>query len=66
MAHATVKATIIPEVIKLICKNMSVDENTALDMFYNSATAASLSDDDTGLYGQSALYIYGLFASEQG
>jgi hypothetical protein len=33
-------------------------------MFYTSATAASLADDETGLYGQSALYIFSLFVAE--
>ena len=36
----------------------------AMDVFYTSAVGASLADDETGLYGQSALYIYGLFISE--
>jgi hypothetical protein len=33
-------------------------------MFYSSKTGESFSDDDTGLYGQSPLYIYGLFKEE--
>jgi hypothetical protein len=33
-------------------------------MFYRSATGASLADDETGLYGQSALYIFSLFNQE--
>ncbi len=64
MSHATIRATIIPEIVKLICENMGVDENTALDMFYTSATGANLADDETGMYGQSVLFIYGLFMEE--
>ena len=64
MAHATIRATNIPEIIKLICENMRMSENEALDVFYRSSTGASYADDETGLYGQSALYIYGLFCSE--
>jgi hypothetical protein len=64
MAHGLIKATIIPEIIHLIQEKYEVSEEKALDMFYNSATAASLADDDTGLYGQSALYIFSLFNEE--
>ncbi len=64
MAHATIRATMIPEIVKLICQNYNVSEEKALDMFYTSATAASYADDETGLYGQSALYVYGLFTQE--
>jgi hypothetical protein len=64
MAHALVKATIMPEIIRLIAEEYSTTEEKALDMFYTSATAASLADDETGLYGQSALYIFSLFNEE--
>jgi hypothetical protein len=64
MAHGLVKATIIPEIIRLITKQYSVNEEKALDMFYTSATAASLDDDETGLYGQSPLYIFSIFNDE--
>ena len=64
MAHATVRATLMPEIIKLIMEKYSLSETEALDKFYNSAAGASFSDDETGLYGQSALYIFGLFDEE--
>lgn len=64
MSHTTVRATILPEIIKLICKNNNVSEMKAMDMFYDSATGANFADDNTGLYGQSPLYIYGLFETE--
>lgn len=64
MSHATVRATILPEIIKLICGNYNVSEEQAMDMFYTSKTGESFADDDTGLYGQSPLYIYGLFEEE--
>jgi hypothetical protein len=66
MAHGLIKATIIPEVIRLIQEKYGVNEDKALDMFYTSATAASLADDETGLYGQSALYIFSIFNEETG
>ena len=64
MAHATVRATLMPEIIKLIVEKYSLSETEALDKFYNSAAGASFADDETGLYGQSALYIFGLFDEE--
>ncbi len=64
MSHATIRATIIPEIVKLICQDRNIDEMEALDMFYKSATGACYADDETGLYGQSALYVYGLFEKE--
>ena len=64
MSHATVRATILPEIIRLISKNWNISESEAMDLFYRSATGASFADDDTGLYGQSALHIYGLFTEE--
>ena len=64
MSHATVRATNIPEIVKLICKNMQMSESEALDAFYSSSTGKSYANDETGLYGQSALYVYGLFCTE--
>ena len=64
MAHATVRATLMPEIIKLIMEKYSLSEPEALDQFCNSATGASFADDETGLYGQSFLHIFGLFDEE--
>ena len=64
MNHATTRATIIPEIVKLISKKFHISEMEALDKFYTSATGASLADDETGLYGQSVLFIFGLFCEE--
>jgi hypothetical protein len=64
MAHGLVKATIIPEIVRLIAEKYSVGEEKALDMFYTSAVAASLDNDASGLYGQSPLYIFSLFNDE--
>jgi hypothetical protein len=64
MAHSLVKATIIPDIIRFIAEKYGVSEADALDMFYTSAIAESLDDDETGLYGQSPLYIFSLFVEE--
>jgi hypothetical protein len=63
-SHGLIKGAIIPEIIRLIAEKYSVDEEKALDMFYTSATAVSLDDDETGLYGQSPLYIFSLYTDE--
>ncbi|MBR2109187.1 MAG: hypothetical protein IJ932_04480 [Ruminococcus sp.] len=65
MNHATTRATILPEIIKMISQKYNISEMEALDKFYTSATGASFADDETGLYGQSALYIFGLYNEEQ-
>jgi hypothetical protein len=64
MSHATTRATVLPQIIELITKQYKITEEEALDRFYLSATGASFADDDTGLYGQSALYVFGLYVEE--
>jgi hypothetical protein len=64
MAHKLVKAMIIAEVVKLIAEKNSLSQDEALDLFYKSKTAINLCDDETGLYGQSALYIFSVFEDE--
>lgn len=65
MNHATTRAAILPEIVGMIQKKYGLSENVALRMFYESATGASFADDETGLYGQSPNYIFGLFLQEQ-
>ena len=64
MEHYLIKATIIPEIITKIMTECSMTQEAAMDAFYSSATAALLAEDESGLYGQSPLYIFGLFISE--
>lgn len=64
MNHSTTRATILPKIIELIMNEFNMNENEALKAFYSSATGASFSDDDTGLYGQSPYFIFGLFKNE--
>ena len=64
MGHSLIKATIIPEVISLISRNENLTEEQAFSRYYESETAGALDDDETGLYGQSALYIYSLYKQE--
>ena len=48
MNHATTRATILPEIIKMISEKYNISEMNALDKFYTSATGASFADDETG------------------
>ena len=64
VGHGTIRAAILPEIISKIMERYQLSEDAALDRFYRSATGASFADDETGLYGQSPNYIFGLFAQE--
>ncbi|MBQ8490064.1 MAG: hypothetical protein IJ535_09830 [Pseudobutyrivibrio sp.] len=64
MMHATIRATLLPEIIKIIQSKYNWSDEEAMDRFYTSAIGELFSDDDLGLYGQSALYIAGLFFEE--
>jgi len=65
MEHYLIRATIIPKIVEMIEEYYQLSEESALASFYRSATGASLADDATGLYGQSPLYIFGLYQEEQ-
>jgi hypothetical protein len=58
------KATITPEIIRLIAEKYRIDDMKALDLWYNSPIAECLADDETGLWGQSPLYIFSLFEED--
>lgn len=64
MEHSTTRATILPIIVGLIMDKFKLSEKEALDAFYSSATGASFADDDTGLYGQSPNFIFGLYEKE--
>jgi hypothetical protein len=42
-----------------------IDEMKALDLWYHSPIADCLADDETGLWGQSPLYIFSLFEADR-
>ena len=66
MAHGTVRAVTLKTIIPLIMEKFNRTENEALKMFYESHIGACYADDTTGLYGQSALYVFELFCEEIG
>jgi len=63
--HSLVRATVTPQIVAILSRYYKTDLDEALCRFYESKTAANYADDETGLYGQSALYIAGLFIMEQ-
>ena len=65
MNHSTTRATILPEIIRKIMAHDHLSEDEALRAFYSSATGASFADDETGLYGQSPNYVFGLYLEEK-
>ena len=62
--HHLIRATIIPEVVRLIAERFGISEDEALGRFYKSVTARNLADEENGLYGQSALFVFGQFLEE--
>jgi len=66
MGHYLVRATILPEIVKNISVRYNINEKKALGLFYKSRVGNCFSDDETGLYGQSPLYIFSMFVDEQG
>ena len=64
MNHSITRATILPEIIRKIMAHDHLGEDEALKTFYSSATGASFADDETGLYGQSPNYVFGLYLDE--
>ena len=65
MGHELIKATVIPGIIQLIQDEYHISEDEALARFFKSITYVNYDDDETGLYGQSALFIFSLFKQEQ-
>jgi len=65
MGHGTIRASTLKTIIPLIMDNFFCTENEALKLFYESHTGACYGDDSTGLYGQSANYVYSLFFEEK-
>ncbi len=64
MSPSTTRATILPTIIRMISEDRNITEKEAMDLFYSSATGSSFADNETGLYGQSPLYVFSLFQQE--
>ena len=64
MPHGTIRAVTLKTIIPLIMESFNCEENAALKLFYESHTGNCFADDSTGLYGQSAVYVFSLFCDE--
>ena len=64
MDHSSVRAIVAAEVIRLIAQKYKISLEQAMDNFYRSQIGAAFSEDETGLYGQSALFIFDLYQRE--
>jgi len=65
MAHGTIRASTLKTIIPLVMERFNCTENEALKFFYESHIGTCYCDDSTGLYGQSALYVFSLFCEEK-
>lgn len=61
MDHTPIKALIVSKVIELIAKKYSISLKDAMKIYYSSNTAKMMSDDSTGMYGDSPLQVFSIF-----
>ena len=61
MGHVLSKTILISQTIELIAKKYKLSIDEARNRFYDSKVIDMLDDDETGLYGESALYLLSLF-----
>ena len=61
MKHILSKTILISQTIELIAKKYKITIDEARNRFYNSNVIKMLDDDETGLYGESALYLLSLY-----
>lgn len=65
MKHVLSKTILITQVVELIAKEYKLSIEEARDRFYKSEVIDLLDDDETGLYGDSALYIFSLYKTKE-
>ncbi|MGP1475191.1 MAG: hypothetical protein ACTTJ1_07280 [Treponema sp.] len=63
--HHLIKTILIPQIAELLIKHKGLSEDVALKTIYESPVAPLLEDDSMGLYGQSAVYLYGLITESE-
>jgi ribosomal-protein-alanine N-acetyltransferase len=61
MEHVLSKTILISQTIELIAKKYKLSIEEARNRFYQSDVIEMLDDDETGLYGESALYLLSLY-----
>ena len=66
MEHVLAKTLIATRVVELIAKKHRVSLDEAREELYQSNTIDLIDDDETGLYGESPLYVFSIFEKEKG
>ena len=64
MDHTLAKSILITGVIELIAKDERISLDEARDKLYSSRIIDLIDDDETGLYGESPLFVFSLFKQE--
>ncbi len=64
MEHVLSKTILIYQTIELIARKYKLTIGEARNRFYKSNVIKMLDDDETGLYGESALYLFSLYELE--
>ena len=64
MEHVLAKTIIITRVIELIAKEYKISIADARKKLYESEVIDLIDDDETGLYGESPLFVYSLYKEE--
>lgn len=65
MAHELSKTILITKVSELIAEEYRISLSKAREMLYFSNVITLIEDDETGLYGESPLYVFSLLQKEQ-
>ena len=52
------------DIIEFIMSDLNIDYDEAMKLFYSSETFEKLYQIETGLYPESAAYVYGIFQDE--
>ncbi|MBO5577781.1 MAG: DUF3791 domain-containing protein [Bacilli bacterium] len=63
--HVLSKTILISQIVELIAKKYKLTIEEARNKFYESRVIEMLDDDETGLYGESALYLLSLYESKK-
>ena len=64
MQHKLSKTLLIVKVTELIAAKYNISISEARDRLYKSNIIDLIDDDETGLYGESPLYVFSLFEQE--
>ena len=64
MEHALAKIILISQTIELLANEYKLNIDEARDSLYSSRIIDLINDDETGLYGESALFILSLYEND--